>query len=218
MSYILRRICELARWLRGTSGAHAAPAFADIDGDGLVDLVIGKATSGALTYHKNVGSSTTAEFQVERDGPFANVVVGRFSKPTFYDIDNDGDQDLIVGDSIGNVLLYLNVGSRFDPSFLLVEAQTAPSARTTARETGRLNSTRSRRRLMAKRWLAARPCASFRLSPFAEEQQMHQTFGALPLLDLWAARRRRGGKRARVVVSCSIIDHETHRHVPQGRL
>ena len=34
------------------------PAFADLDGDGLVDLVIGKATSGALTYYKNVGSPT----------------------------------------------------------------------------------------------------------------------------------------------------------------
>ena len=34
---------------------------------------------------------------------------------------------------------------------------------------------------------------------------MHQTFGALPLLDLWAARRRRRGKRARAVVACSIM-------------
>ena len=30
------------------------------------------------------------------------------------------------------------------------------------------------------------------------------------LLDLWAARRRRQGKRARAGVACSKIDHETH--------
>ena len=38
-----------------------------------------------------------------RDDPFENVIVGSLSKPTFYDIDNDGDQDLIVGDGIGDV-------------------------------------------------------------------------------------------------------------------
>ena len=52
-------------------GAHSAPAFADLDGDGLADLVLGKGTSGALTYYKNVGSSTTARFHADEDGLFA---------------------------------------------------------------------------------------------------------------------------------------------------
>ena len=97
------------------TATYTAPAFADLDGDGRLDLVIGKEAAGTLTYYKNVGSKTSAEFQAE-EGPLTNVGVGRFSKPTFYDFDNDGDQDLIVGDNVGDVLLFLNVGSRFDPS------------------------------------------------------------------------------------------------------
>ena len=45
------------------------------------------------------------------------------------------DQDLIVGDNLGNVLLFLNVGSRFDPSFSVVEDMFAGSIRTYAAPT-----------------------------------------------------------------------------------
>ena len=85
-----------------------------------------------------------------------------------------------------------------------------PTPDTTVLATAPRATTRSRRQLMAKRWLVARVCASFGANPFARGGvQTNHFFGVLPLLDLWASRRRRRGRRAQAVVACSIIDHET---------
>ena len=55
-----------------------------------------------------------------RDDPFENVIVGSLSKPTFYDIDNDGDQDLVVGNDLGALVFYRNAGSVSSPYFLKI--------------------------------------------------------------------------------------------------
>ena len=82
----------------------ARRSFADLDGDGDLDAVIG-AVDGTLLYFENTGSATAPDF-TERAGaanPFAGVNVGSLSTPSFADLDGDGDLDAIVGEAYGAV-------------------------------------------------------------------------------------------------------------------
>lgn len=41
---------------------HAAPLFADFDGDGLADLLVGQFGDGKLRIHRNVGDARAPKF------------------------------------------------------------------------------------------------------------------------------------------------------------
>jgi len=73
---------------------NAAPTFADLDGDGDMDLFVGNK-EGVIQYYENDGGVWTAN-------PGANPVAGikvtqEDSAPVFADIDDDGDLDLWSG-------------------------------------------------------------------------------------------------------------------------
>lgn len=108
-------------------GTAAYPAILDFNNDGLKDLVIGNYgyhqgnnPSSQLALLKNIGSSSEPHFElVNRD--FAslsqlaldttlNLPVSGLS-PAFADLDNDGDQDLILGDSNGRLHYFKNTSS-----------------------------------------------------------------------------------------------------------
>jgi hypothetical protein len=59
---------------------HAAPFFADLDGDGLPDLLVGQFGDGKLRFYKNVGTKTAPRFDkfeyVKADGKDASVPSG----------------------------------------------------------------------------------------------------------------------------------------------
>ena len=57
------------------------------------------------------------EGQLGASNPFNGVDVGTFSAPALVDIDNDGDFDAFIGESIGEHQLLENTGSNSNPVF-----------------------------------------------------------------------------------------------------
>lgn len=112
-------------------GEGAVPRFADLNGDGLQDLVIANggyySTSGlqtTFTYLENTGTATNPEFTLI-DSNFINISsygLGALPIPTFGDLDNDNDLDMIIGDNNGQLHLFTNTGSVSTPSYTLTTA------------------------------------------------------------------------------------------------
>ncbi|MBN3909063.1 MAG: VCBS repeat-containing protein [Nostoc sp. NMS1] len=99
-------------------GYLSAPTFADIDGDGDLDAIVGER-DGTLFYYKNTGTATNPTYtqQTGTANPFNGIDVGRFSSPTLADIDGDGDLDAIVGERDGTLFYYKNTGTATNPTY-----------------------------------------------------------------------------------------------------
>jgi uncharacterized protein (DUF2141 family) len=100
-------------------GYDAAPALADLDGDGDLDVVLG-AFFGDLNYLLNTGSATAPAFtrQVDAANPFNLIRPGSYSTPALADLDGDGDFDAVVGEWYGTLRFFLNTGSASAPVFV----------------------------------------------------------------------------------------------------
>lgn len=85
----------------------AAPAFADLDGDGDMDLLVGEYY-GALQYFQNTGSASSPQFAAQQTNPFGLAATYYAAYPTFADLDNDGDMDLMVGEYYGTMQYFEN--------------------------------------------------------------------------------------------------------------
>lgn len=96
------------------SKSYSNQAFADIDGDGDLDLFIGNADG--ILYYQNTGNRSNASFAASAIG-FGLSDTGSYVKPTFVDIDADGDLDLFVGAYNGSILLFQNTGNSTSAAF-----------------------------------------------------------------------------------------------------
>jgi len=117
-------------FLNMTSDSKAVPTYADLDGDGDMDLVIGEQ-EGRLTMYENIGSATRPVWQFLN--LFRAIDVGSYAAPNFADYDGDGDLDLVIGNetdltgtantfNTSRIRLWENVGTRTSPSFQLSDA------------------------------------------------------------------------------------------------
>ena len=91
------------------------PAFGDLDGDNKKDLLIGDA-SGYLHFFKNSGS-TVANFSAMTNPQYFNIDASVNAAPYIYDLDSDGDNDIVVGRKDGTINWYINFGTANTPSF-----------------------------------------------------------------------------------------------------
>ena len=89
----------------GFKGLH--PTFGDFDGDGLTDMLCGLDDGTLLLVpHQRLQTGTgnlTAHFE--------GIDVGECSAPQFFDLDGDGNRDLIIGNRRGLLSYYRNVGT-----------------------------------------------------------------------------------------------------------
>ena len=97
-------------------GIGTFPAVVDWDGDGLKDIMVGTIDGTGLNWLHNVGTPTAPSYQIV-DLPF-NFSGHTGLVPTFYDLDNDGQQELLVGTAEGRLMLYDHEGTLLDGDYL----------------------------------------------------------------------------------------------------
>lgn len=114
------------RFLNGIDvGSESIPAFADFDGDGDQDLMIGNKIdpgnfqSGYVFLFENQGTPEQPSFQ-RTDTLHLNEAYHHAPAPA--DLDGDGDLDLLVGTWKGDMALYRNQGTAQEPRFELEDA------------------------------------------------------------------------------------------------
>ena len=93
------------------------PTFADIDNNGTLDLLLGKA-DGSLSYYRNTGSSNTPVWTFVSDN-FQNISAGNNVAPSFCDLNGDGLIDLLIGSYEGTIRYFKNTGTASSASFTL---------------------------------------------------------------------------------------------------
>jgi len=109
------------------SGAH--PILFDYNDDGLQDLIVanygyyiaGGNFNSQLALYKNIGTVNSPEYEWVTDD-YANLGTLNFENnisPTFGDLDNDGDLDMLVGDSDGKLHLLNNIFINGESNFFI---------------------------------------------------------------------------------------------------
>ncbi len=93
---------EMERLDGVTAGRRSAPALADLDGDGLLDLVLGRE-AGGLAVYRNAGTRNAPRF-VE-DASFT-LPLPPMSSPALADLDGDGALDVLAGSAGGGVVFW----------------------------------------------------------------------------------------------------------------
>jgi VCBS repeat protein len=84
------------------TGRRSAPAVADIDGDGRLDLIVGHEAGGATVY-RNAGTKSSPKFVEAKE---LALPLPSAATPVFADFDGDGKLDLISGTSSGGLVFY----------------------------------------------------------------------------------------------------------------
>lgn len=110
-------------------GSRSLPVFFDHNGDGLKDLLVsclGHFDNGtgnqlsAIYYYQNTGTATIPEYTLISTDYLGLSTLGiGYSLnfyPTFGDLDNDGDEDMVLGEYSGYCYFFENTGGAGNPA------------------------------------------------------------------------------------------------------
>jgi hypothetical protein len=83
-------------------GQRSHPVLHDYDGDGDLDLMIGRE-QGGISYFRNDGTRTSPKFVAD---PSVQLALPGMSAPIFNDLNGDGRAELIAGGASGGLLYF----------------------------------------------------------------------------------------------------------------
>ncbi|MEL6789220.1 MAG: choice-of-anchor Q domain-containing protein [Pseudomonadota bacterium] len=89
-------------------GTRSNPAFADVDGDGDIDALVGNEAGFLSLFLNSNGVFTEA---AAADNPFGGIDFGSDASPAFGDVDGDGDLDAFVGLADGTIIFFENIST-----------------------------------------------------------------------------------------------------------
>ena len=116
-------------WTRKTEwdvpniGDYAAPCLVDLDGDGDYDLLIGEKVGKTYAY-ENTGNKSSPMWTKKTEWDLADM--GSYAVPSFADLDNDGDYDILISAMTGIPYAFENTGTTSSPVWTRNNAWNAP--------------------------------------------------------------------------------------------
>lgn len=91
------------------AGQNPVPDLADVDDDNDLDMVVGLSEDGGVKIYLNTGTPESAQFYEINNISIGDV--GLYAYPVFCDLDDDGDQDIVVGRDVYGFIYYQNTGT-----------------------------------------------------------------------------------------------------------
>ncbi len=101
---------------------HIKPQWADFNGDGVPDLGFSGVSFKGIEYRylpNRAARGQAVQLNVNEAVILALPTLQASDTPYFYDTDQDGDLDLLVGKAQGSIVYYLNTGTAKQPVYQL---------------------------------------------------------------------------------------------------